>query len=312
MTKKNKEKEKAKKDGADKPHDTVFKNTFCNKEAMLDFLSANLPSDLFVKIDKETLQLTDKSFVDPVGRRGESDLVFKTNINGKSGYIYVLTEHQSTEDTYMPLRFLEYNVRLIRQHLKEKGNVALPVILNICIYNGNKPYKGSNSLLSMFSDPELARSCMFDRFHLVDLYSTPEDELLSYKKAAFAAMVLKQGIYRSFNQWFSDHINLIVDFLEKGYISYVDQVFLYMLKVDDDPDLLETIKQSNPKLNQIAMSVAERLRQEGEQKGIQKGMRIGQEKGKMEIAKAMLSKGYAIEDIMLLTGLSRYQIEQLI
>ncbi|MGI2298333.1 Rpn family recombination-promoting nuclease/putative transposase, partial [Candidatus Cardinium hertigii] len=155
---------------------------------------------------KEKLELTNKSYVDPVGRRGESDLVFKTNINGKEGYLYIICEHQSTEDPYMPLRFLEYNVQLLRQHLKENGNVLLPVILNMCIYNGKNPYKGSSSLLSMFSDPDLAKSCMLDSFHLVDLYSTSEDELLSYKKAAFAAMVLKQGIYRDFKQWFSDHI----------------------------------------------------------------------------------------------------------
>ncbi|TSJ80100.1 MAG: Rpn family recombination-promoting nuclease/putative transposase (plasmid) [Candidatus Cardinium sp.] len=317
-------KKKDKKEVADKPHDTVFKNTFCNKEAMLDFLAANLPSDLLVKIDKENLELTNKSFVDPVGRRGESDLVFKTNINGKEGYLYILCEHQSIEDAYMPLRFMEYNVQLLRQHLKEKGNGPLPVILNICIYNGNKPYKGSNSLLSMFADPELARSCMFDKFHLVDLYSTSEDELLSYKKAAFAAMVLKQGIYRSFNQWFANHIDLIVDLLEKDYISYADQVFLYILQVDNHPDLLETIKQSNPKLKEIAMSVAERLRQEGEQKGRQEGIRIGQEKGKLEgklegetekaisIAKSMLNKGYPIEDIIALTGLSPSRIQELV
>ncbi|MEF2228557.1 MAG: Rpn family recombination-promoting nuclease/putative transposase [Candidatus Cardinium sp.] len=61
--------------------------------------------------------------------------------------------------------------------LKEKSNILLPVILNICIYNRPKAYKGSNNLLSMFSDSELAKSCIFDTFHLVDLYSTPEDEL---------------------------------------------------------------------------------------------------------------------------------------
>lgn len=313
-------KKKNKEEGVDKPHDSVFKNTFCNKEAMLDFLAANLPSDLFVKIDQENLELTNKSYVDPVGRRRESDLVFKTNINGKEGYLYLMAEHQSIEDSYMPLRFMEYNVQLLRQHIKEKGNGPLPVILNICIYNGNKPYKGSNSLLSMFSDPELAKSCMFDKFHLVDLYSTSEDELLSYKKAAFAAMVLKQGIYRSFNQWFTDHVGLIVDFLEKGYISYANEAFLYMLKVDDDPDLLETIKKSNPKLKKIAMSVAERL----EQKGIQKGIQLGEEKGKLEgklegerekafsIAKSMLLRGYPTEDIILMTGLSPAEVHDLI
>lgn len=66
---------------------------------------------------------------------------------------------------------------------------------------------------------------MFDSFYLVDLYSTSENELLSYKKAAFASMVLKQVIYRSFNQWFIDHIDLIVDLLEKCYISYADAAF---------------------------------------------------------------------------------------
>ncbi|AXI23863.1 hypothetical protein CE557_015 [Cardinium endosymbiont of Sogatella furcifera] len=325
---KQKTKGKHKKNAVHQPHDMAFKNTFCNKEAMLDFLAANLPSELFVKIDQENLELTNKSFVDPVGRRGESDLVFRTNINGQKGYLYCLCEHQSTEDPYMALRFLEYNIRLIRQHLKENGNVPLPIILNICIYNGSKPYKGSNSLLSMFSDPELAKSYMFDSFHLVDLYSASEDELIRYKKAAFAAMVLKQGIYRSFNQWFIDHIGLIVDFLEKDYISYADAAFLYMLKVDDDPHLLETIKQSNPKLKQIVMSVAEKLKQEGrlegeekgkmmgiqigEEKGKMMGIQIGEEKGKLEVAKSMLLKGYPLEDIILLTGLSESHIQDLV
>lgn len=45
-----------------------------------------------------------------------------------------------------------------------------------------------------------------------------------------------------------------------------------MLEVDDNPDLLETIKKSNPKLKKIAMSVANRLRQVGIQKGRQEGI----------------------------------------
>ncbi len=47
---------------------------------MLDFLAANLSIEIFSAIDQSNFKLTDKSFVDPVGRRGESDLVFRTNI----------------------------------------------------------------------------------------------------------------------------------------------------------------------------------------------------------------------------------------
>ena len=60
---------------------------------MLDFLAANLPLELLSKIDQEKFALTNKSFVDPVGRRGESDLMFKANINGQKGYLYVLSGH---------------------------------------------------------------------------------------------------------------------------------------------------------------------------------------------------------------------------
>ncbi|MCT4697218.1 MAG: hypothetical protein V3581_03300 [Candidatus Cardinium sp.] len=60
-----------------------------------------------------------------------------------------------------------------------------------------------------------------------------------------------------------DHISLIIDLLEKDYTSYANEAFLYMLKVDDHLNLLETIKKSNPRLNQIAMSVAEKLEKKG-------------------------------------------------
>ncbi|WP_419241872.1 hypothetical protein [Cardinium endosymbiont of Nabis limbatus] len=64
------------------------------------------------------------------------------------------------------------------------------------------------------------------------------------------------------------------------------------------------------------MSLAERFRQEGAQKGIEKGKLEGKLEGEMEkalsIAKAILFKDYPLEDITLLTGLSRAHIEAFI
>lgn len=74
------------------PHDTVFKNTFFSKETMLDLLAVNLPPERLNKIDHQNFLLTKKSFVDPFVRRGESDLVFKTNINGSVFNIGQLTQ----------------------------------------------------------------------------------------------------------------------------------------------------------------------------------------------------------------------------
>ncbi|AXI23962.1 hypothetical protein CE557_123 [Cardinium endosymbiont of Sogatella furcifera] len=59
------------------------------------------------------------------------------------------------------------------------------------------------------------------------------------------------------------------------------------------------------------MSVAEKLRQEGQEKGKLMGIQIGQEKGKLDIAKALLSEGESIKRVMRLTGLSSTQLKGL-
>ncbi|CCM10317.1 protein of unknown function [Cardinium endosymbiont cEper1 of Encarsia pergandiella] len=63
------------------------------------------------------------------------------------------------------------------------------------------------------------------------------------------------------------------------------------------------------------MSVAERLIQEGKQKGREEGIRIGEEKGEkkkaLSIAKAMLKDGFQLDKVMLFTGLSKYDIQDI-
>jgi predicted transposase/invertase (TIGR01784 family) len=55
----------------------------------------------------------------------------------------------------------------------------------------------------------------------------------------------------------------------------------------------------------------EGAREEGIEQGIEKGLEQGVSKAKKEAAKRMLEKGYPVEDIQEITGLSRTQIEAL-
>ena len=52
--------------------------------------------------------------------------------------------------------------------------------------------------------------------------------------------------------------------------------------------------------------------EEGKLEGIQLGQEKGKEEGKIEIAKSMLLRGYPIEDIIALTGLSPSRIQELV
>jgi predicted transposase/invertase (TIGR01784 family) len=51
--------------------------------------------------------------------------------------------------------------------------------------------------------------------------------------------------------------------------------------------------------------------EQGMEKGVEKGLEQGVSKAKKEAAKRMLEKGYPVEDIQEITGLSRTQIEAL-
>lgn len=76
-------------------HEMFFKKEFGKKEVMIDFLKYNLPADTFKNINKESLHLTDKSFVHALEMEGESDLVFQAEMQNQAVYIYVLLTNKN-------------------------------------------------------------------------------------------------------------------------------------------------------------------------------------------------------------------------
>ena len=162
-----------KKEGIHQPHDMLFKASFGHKQVMVDFLNSRLPKETLARIELGSLRLTNKSFVSKTGRHKHSDLIYEARIDKQEGYIYIVTEHFSEQEKYVPLTQLEYNLPLMRQHLNE-GHEKLPIILNLCVYNGHKPYKGPITLLEMFEYPELAKNYLLEAYHLVDLRADTE------------------------------------------------------------------------------------------------------------------------------------------
>ncbi|TDG94097.1 hypothetical protein CCPUN_08520 [Cardinium endosymbiont of Culicoides punctatus] len=277
---------------------------------MLDFLEHNLPAEVFSKVDKSTLRLTNKSFVNPVGTRGESDLVFQATMNNQDGYIYILSEHQSKIDKYMPLRFMEYNLKLFRQHLHEnKDSDELPLVLNICVYNGKEAYTGKRSLLSMFKVPELAKSYTFGDFELVDLTHTSDNELVKQNMAALGELILKYGKSKNFSSIlkFNEFLKYLLSCSDLYDTQYYENTFLYILAIAEDNDILETLKSINPETKELVMTAATRLIQQGEQLGLKKG----RQEEKYKIAQEMLAEGFDIVKISRITGLTEREIKNL-
>jgi len=283
------------------PHDFLVKQAFGHKEVMQDFLASRLPQETLQRIDLSSLRLTNKSFSTKKGKAKHSDLIYAATISGQAGYLYISLEHQSEEEKYMPLRQLEYNVLLMRQHLEE-GHKTLPLIVNICLYNGLQPYQGPVTLLELFAHPDIAKQYLVEGYHLVDLRSDSIEKIEQDKKAALAGLVLKQGKFRDFCQWI-DRYEALLSLLAG---PYNDRIYQYMLTLDPNKKgILERIERlEDPTQKQIAMTAAQYLRQEGRQQGMQQE--------KLHIAKNMLHSNESKEKIHQFTGLSWVEIEQLL
>ena len=118
------------------PHDGFFRVAMSDLRVAKDLLKAHLPAKLVQQIDWDTLQITNKSYVDRHLKQIFSDMVYKCMLQGKEAYIFLLIEHQSTPDPLMPFRVLEYDVRICREYI-DQGHKQLPLIW--CSTLGNRP-----------------------------------------------------------------------------------------------------------------------------------------------------------------------------
>jgi predicted transposase/invertase (TIGR01784 family) len=97
-----------------KPHDLLVKATLANPQALKDFASIHLPQPVLAQMDLDSLQLTNKSYVSADMKEFHNDIVFSFSLQSHPGYAFCMIEHQSTPDRMLPLRFLQYQVNLIR------------------------------------------------------------------------------------------------------------------------------------------------------------------------------------------------------
>ena len=285
------------------PHDSFFRTSLGNLEVAQDLLKAHLAPELVQQIDWDTLQITNKSYVDEKLKHLQTDMVYSCQLNGQDAYIYTLIEQQTKPDPLLAFRILEYDVTMMREHLKQ-GNKKLPLIANLVLYSGRQtPYPYSVDIYDCFEAPGKAREMMFRRLKLIDLGQLSEEALLQHGSADFLELLLKQGRERTFYEWLERHPEHVLTLFERVYgVSGI----VYILSEEDKYSgkaIVDKLKSINPAKEKEIMTAAQTLIKEGEAIGIRRKQE--------EMAERMLLKGmdvYLIED---LTGLSANEIQQL-
>lgn len=120
------------------PPDAYFRHVLARPANAASELRAALPEALTRRIDWNRLQLQPGSFVSTELRSRYSDLLYRTHLDGHSAYIYLLIEHQSSSDRFMPLRILEYLVNIWNQHRDHHPKTrTLPAVIPLVVHSNS-------------------------------------------------------------------------------------------------------------------------------------------------------------------------------
>ena len=283
------------------PHDGLFKASLSNIEVARDLLQTHLAPELVQQIDWDSLQLTNKSYIDEQLSQFHSDMVYACQLNGVDAYIYLFVEQQTEPERLLPFRLLEYNVKMCREHLNQ-GNKKLPLVVNLVLYSGKKtPYPYSGDIFDCFEAPDRARALMFKPLKLIDLGQLSEAELVQHGSADLLELLLKQGRERTFYKWLDAHPELVLALFEREYGMSGILYILDQEKAYPGDEVVKKLKSIIPSKEEDIMQAVRTIRQESIQQGIQQGMQTRD----LEIAKRMLIKGEPQEKVVEFTNLTK-------
>lgn len=266
-----------------RPHDALFKAAFETPEHATALFQLVLPNEVSAAISWSSIARESGTFIDPELADRHSDLLFSVQLADAPALLYLLLEHQSTHAHDMPLRMAEYLMRVWRRHQKEH-DMPLPLILPAVVSHAPGSWTGPRSLHALIQPPPTSISglapLVLDYSMLVlDLIEADDAKLRDWALGAFpklALVVLRDGrdpqrLRRDFNHWRDTFREVL---RAPNGAEAVTQVLRYVALVTGDMHFEEfraTIREQLPEAGEIAMTIAEQLRQEGLQQGLQQG-----------------------------------------
>ena len=127
-----------------RPHDKLFRTVFTDPTEAAALLRAHLPESLAGDLVWSSLALQDASFVDEQMRDSESDLLYaiERTAGEPPAWLYLLLEHQSKPDRWMPFRLLKYCCRIWdRDRRTRRRERELRPIVPMVFYQGRRRWR---------------------------------------------------------------------------------------------------------------------------------------------------------------------------
>ena len=267
-----------------------------------DFLANYLPEKVLKQIDLSTLEICKDSFVQEDLNEYFSDLLYRVSFAPNiPGYIYLLFEHKSYPQRLLPLHLLEYMLNIWKQEVKQRNLNQLPLIVPLVLYHGQEGWEHV-TLKDIIAGPNEILETYIPDFEYVfyDLSSVPDEDIKKTVMTGVGLLALKYSRDPDCLHKLPEIFSLLRQLLNQDTgLRYLETVLRYLLNTVEDADLHELKEIANATLSsdqeEIIMTIAEKLRQEGYQQGMQQGTEHGsRQKAREDILEVLQAK---FEDI---------------
>ncbi len=279
-------------------HDALFKSTFSDPRHAEGILRTVLPAKLSARFTWSTLALEPGSFVDADLKDRHSDLLFRVSLGGRKAFLYLLYEHQSTQDWLIPFRLMAYGVRIWEQWLTQNAKDArrLPAIVPVVLHHGEKGWTCARTLEQLYDLDEETLAAVGEhvlrlRFVLDDLPTETDDALRARVMSALGRLVLycfrharePEELVRGLGAW----MDVVREVLEApNGIAALGTVWRYILLVHPKKPAV-VLKQLTAVTEEGR--VKETMRTAGEEL-IHRGELRGEKRGEQQALRRMLQK----------------------
>ena len=257
------------------PHDKLFRATFSDPRNAAAFLRHHLGGPLPALVDWDSLSLLPGSFIDSRMAGSEADLLFSAKVGGSDALFYILWEHQHIEAPLMGLRLLSYMVRIWQKQAREGGpSTKLAPILPLVLAQDKNSWKTSTRFHELFSFPqggwEAVRECTPDfTFRLLELVDLPYRDIRGTPEGILTLRSLKAEPVGELLHTLVWDRSVIAGVSREA----VERFFRYLLNANVDrrgfDEKVSLLQSEN--LTELAMTLADSIREEGLQKGRQEG-----------------------------------------
>ena len=266
-----------------RPHDKYFQKVFSDTEDAASLLRSCVPPALGRTLRWSTLTHLPGRFVSDAWHDSEADLLFSVEREGSDDVpvlLYVLLEHQSTPDRWMPLRMLNYCTQVwVAWQYGHQQAERLPLIVPLVFYQGGERWEYVREFAELVADAEDWRWVPRFEHLLIDQTEQSPDSVSGSVGARLLQILMMAKFREAAGELLERATRMMRElYRSKGFAAVARHVE-YVLATQPEEHrkyFAGALRRNVPGRGGDLMNYVEELIEQGRQEGRQKGRQEGQ------------------------------------